>query len=82
MQRILAAFCPCLKDLSEARFYINVLLFFSIEDISKEDNVKTELLILLTSLIQIYSKTGNRRSKKIVTCESLMRKGVRSNLKL
>lgn len=78
----LAAFCPCLKDLSEARFYVNVLFFFSIEDISKQDNFETELLILLTSLIQIYSKTGNKRSKKLGTCESLMRKGVRANLKL
>lgn len=77
----LAAFCPYLTYLSEAKFYINVL-FFSVEDISNQDNFETELLILLTSLIQIYSKTGNKRSKKFVKCESLMRKGVRASLKL
>lgn len=58
----LAAVCPWL----EARFYINVL-YFSVEDFSKQDNVETELLILLTILIQIYSKTGNKRSKN--NCE-------------
>lgn len=77
----LAAFFPYLTDLSEAKFYINVL-FFSVEDISNQNNFETELLIMLTSLIQIYSKTRNKRSKKFVKCESLMRKGVRASLKL
>lgn len=72
----LAAFCLWLEDLSEARFYINVLFFFSVEDISKKDNVETELFSFRSTVRQ------GIRSKKIVKCESLMGKGMRASLKL
>lgn len=37
----LAVFCPCLEDLSEARFQINDLIW-PVEDFSKEDNTETK----------------------------------------